>query len=126
MPFYSDGGAELLELGSWHRFPDRGSPAKGGNFILSAHRFNLGNSPGQTKTKSPFYNLHKLTVRDGIRVFFDGTWYDYVVTKLYSVNPNATEIEEPSPEAKLTLYTCTLKGSADGRLVVEATREKNE
>jgi sortase A len=123
VPFYSNGGAELLEKGSWWRFPDRGNPEKGGNFILSAHRFTLGNSPGQTKTKSPFYNLHKLNEGDTIRVHFKNKWYDYKVTRLYSVQPNATEIEEPSNTPKLTLYTCTLKGSADGRMVIEATQQ---
>lgn len=120
VPFFSKGGRELLEKGSWWRFPERGDPQKGGNFILSAHRFTLGNSPGQTKAKSPFYNLNKLREGDAIRIYFKDKWYDYRVTKLYSVTPDAAEIEQPSTTPKLTLYTCSLKGSADGRLVVEA------
>ncbi len=123
VPFFAGTSPALLEKGVWHRYAERGDPKKGGNFILSAHRFTLGNSPSQTKTKSPFYNINKLAIGDQIRVFFHGTWYDYAITKMYDVKPNATEIEAPSDEAKLTLYTCTLKGSADGRTVVEARLE---
>ncbi len=123
VPFFAGTSPALLEKGVWHRYAERGDPEKGGNFILSAHRFTLGNSPGQTKTKSPFYNINKLAIGDQIRVFFHGRWYDYTTTKMYDVKPNATEVEAPSDEAKLTLYSCTLKGSADGRTVVEARLE---
>ena len=123
VPFFAGTSPALLEKGAWHRYADRGNPQKGGNFILSAHRFTLGNSPGQTKTKSPFYNIHKLELGDEIRVFFQGNWYNYRITKKYDVKPDAVDIETPSHEAKLTLYSCTLKGSADGRTVVEARLE---
>ncbi|MDQ5944008.1 MAG: hypothetical protein QG658_74, partial [Patescibacteria group bacterium] len=56
VPFYT-GGAEALEKGAWHRFPDRGDPEKGGNFILSAHRFRIAGDPILTREQSPFYNL---------------------------------------------------------------------
>lgn len=121
VPFYSRGGAELLDKGAWHRFPDRGDPIRGGNFILSAHRFSLGLTPQGTVEKSPFYNLHKLDPGDNLRIYFSGKWYDYTVRRMYSVKPSAVEIEAPSETAKLTLYTCSLSGAADGRLVVEAT-----
>ena len=29
-----EGDAAVLDKGTWHRFPDRGNPEKGGNFIL--------------------------------------------------------------------------------------------
>ncbi len=117
---YFTGGAGELDKGAWHRFPERGNPEKGGNFILSAHRFNIGTTPAETKLRSPFYNLDKLKVDDAMRVYFDGKWYDYKVTKVYSVKPNEIQIEAPSKEAKLTLYSCSLGGSADGRIVIEA------
>lgn len=120
VPFFTGDTSQTLEKGAWWRFPERGSPTNGGNFILSAHRFNLGLTPQGTKARSPFYNLDKLTTDDSIRIFHKGTWYDYKVTNTYSVAPSAVEIEAPSAEPKLTLYSCTLKGSADGRIVVEA------
>jgi sortase A len=120
VPFFVGQDARTLEQGVWHRFPERGDPAKGGNFVLSAHRFNLGLTPQGTRAKSPFYNIDKLAVGDRIHVLFQGKAYEYAVTRLYSVKPSEVSIEAPSDDPKLTLYSCTLKGSADGRAVVEA------
>lgn len=111
------GGAETLEKGAWHRFPERGNPTIGGNFIISAHRFSLGATPGQTRQKSPFYHIDKLVVGDQILVDFQGKRYGYEITEEKSVKPNQVEIEAESEEPKLTLYTCTLKGESDGREV---------
>lgn len=119
VPFY-EGDAGSLDRGAWHRFPDRGNPVDGGNFILSAHRFNIGTTPVETKERSPFYNIDKLKVGDSLRVFYNDHWYDYIITKTYNVKPNAIEIEAPSEDAHLTLYSCSLGGSADGRSVIEA------
>lgn len=120
VPFFGGSSPAALDKGAWHRYPDRGNPVTGGNFILSAHRFNIGLTPAQTANSSPFYHIEKLAVGDKLRVYFDHKWYDYEVSRTYSVPPTAVEIEAPSKTAKLTLYSCTLKGSADGRLVIEA------
>jgi sortase A len=120
VPYFNDNTPATLEKGAWWRFPDRGNPEKGGNFILSAHRFYLGKTPAGTKARSPFYHLDSLNEGDKIRIFYVGKWYEYEVTKRYSVKPDAVEIEGESVEPKLTLYTCTLQGSADGRVVIEA------
>lgn len=120
VPYFSDNTPATLERGVWWRFPDRGNPVKGGNFILSAHRFFLGKTPAGTRARSPFYKLDKLEPGDGIRVFYEKKWYDYTVTKKYAVKPEATQVEDISVNPKLTLYTCSLKGSADGRVVIEA------
>ncbi|MCC7543474.1 class E sortase [bacterium] len=119
VPLY-EGGEDSLDKGVWHRWPERGNPEKGGNFILSAHRFKIGVTPVQTIINSPFYNVDKLRIGDTIRVFWDDEWYTYKISKTYTVLPNAIGIEAPSEEAKLTLYTCSLGGSADGRVVIEA------
>lgn len=120
VPYFGDDTPATLEKGAWWRFPDRGNPEKGGNFILSAHRFFLGKTPEGTRARSPFYKLDKLEEGDKMRVFYEGKWYEYEVTRKYSVQPDATQIEDVSAEPKLTLYTCSLKGSADGRVVIEA------
>jgi len=111
-----------LESGAWHRFPERGNPEIGGNFILSAHRFELGWSPQQTRQKSPFYNINRINQGDTIYIDFKAKRYTYEVKRRYQVSPDALSIEAPSTEAKLTLYSysCTLKGSQDGRDVIEA------
>ena len=111
------GGPEALDKGAWHRFPDRGDPEQGGNFIVSAHRFSLGATPGQTRQKSPFYHIEKLAIGDQIIVDFEGKRYGYEITEHSAVKPTQVEIEAESDKPKLTLYTCTLKGESDGREV---------
>lgn len=110
----------VLDKGAWHRKPQNGNPEKGGNFVLSAHRFEMGLTPQQTRTKSPFYNIDKLQVGDKIYVDYNKKRYTYEVTRKYSVDRFAVTIEAPSEEAKMTLYSCDLRGEAAGREVVEA------
>lgn len=118
------GGAEAMHAGNaWHRFPERGDPVKGGNFIVSAHRWIRGNTPQETIKQSPFYNTDRLSVGDSIVVDFEGQRYKYEIFEIFDIKPDQTEIEDPLPEGEepyMTLYTCTLKGSADGRVVVRA------
>lgn len=66
------------------------------------------------------YNIDDLEIGDELIVLWEKKEYKYKVTKLYKVEPDAVDIETPSDEAKLTLYTCTLNESSDGRVVVEA------
>ncbi len=120
IPIVEGNDESILEKGAWHRFPERGDPISGGNFILSAHRFNLGFTPSGTRKKSPFYNLDKLSIGDEFFVYFKKDLYKYSVKQIHTVAPSQLEIENASEEAKMTLYTCTLKGESDGRLVVEA------
>ncbi|HSX43734.1 MAG TPA: sortase [Candidatus Saccharimonadales bacterium] len=115
------GGAEALHKGAWHRFPDRGDPEKGGNFIISGHRFVMSYSPIKTMNESYFYNVSKVKEGDKVVVHWHGKKYEYQVTKKYTVKPQQTDIEDPSSDAKLTIYTCTLGGTYDGRVVLEAT-----
>lgn len=117
---YLTGGPKMLDENAWHRYPERGDPAKGGNFILSGHRFQLGFTPGATKRRSPFYHIHKLEPGDKLYVDFEGKRYEYEVGRRFVVKPYQTEIEAPSETPKLTLYTCTFKGEHDGREVIEA------
>lgn len=111
---------QVLERGAWHRHPENGNPSGGGNFVLSAHRFTLGWTPQQTRLESPFYNIDKLEGGDKIYVDWDGKRYEYEVARRYSVARTATEIENRTTEAKMTLYSCDLKGEMAGREVIEA------
>jgi sortase A len=117
---YKSGDQRVLRDALWHRYPERGTPEQGGNFILAGHRFEIGFTPGQTKQRSPLYHIGKIEVGDYIYADFKGKRYQYEVTRKYRVQPNQTEIEQGSETAKMTLYTCTLKGEADGREVLEA------
>lgn len=115
------GDSELaLERGAWHRNPHNGDPVNGGNFVLSAHRFLLGVTPSETRAKSPFYHIDKLKLDDELYVDYGGKRYVYKVNKKYQVPADATQIEAPSEEDKLTLYSCNLRGPEAGREVIEA------
>lgn len=114
-----EGNKENLDKGVWHRFPERGNPEMGGNFVLTGHRFKFAPTPVMVKEASVFYNVDKLVIGDEIIVHWNGRKYVYKIQKLYRVNPSQTEIENVG-EAHMTLYTCTLAGSYDGREVVEA------
>ncbi len=116
---YGEGKA-ALDTGAEWRFPDRGNPETGGNFIIAAHRFSLAATPQATVVKSPFYHIDKLAKGDQIIVDYDGKRFGYKVDKIYDVKPTQTEIEAPSETARLTLYTCSLGGASDGRVVIEA------
>ena len=117
---YATGSETVMEKGAWWRRPDNGNPADGGNFVLSAHRFIMGLTPQQTLRKSPFYNIDKLKTGDELVVDYDGKRYTYEISKIFSVTPDAIEIENRTNEPQLTLYSCALGGSADGREVIVA------
>lgn len=114
------GDQSVLNKGAWHRFPELGDPDRGGNFIVSGHRFVFSRTPQHTKELSYFYNIDKLVVGDEILVDWQQKRHRYVVSQIFTVAPTQTDIEAPSDTTKLTLYTCTLGGSADGRVVIIA------
>lgn len=116
----NEGTAAVLQKGAWHRKPENGNPERGGNFILSAHRFELGFTPQHTRAKSPFYHIDKLQAGDKIFVDYNQKRYVYEVTRKYKVDRNAVQIEAPSAEPKMTIYSCDLRGEAAGREVIEA------
>lgn len=115
-----EGGEEQLENGAWHRFPQRGNPEIGGNFILSGHSFVWAYTPWQVSQKSYFYNLKDVKVGDEVVVRWNSKDFIYKVEKVFSINPSQTSIEDRSDTPIMTIYTCTEGGSADGRVVVIA------
>lgn len=115
-----EGGVEVLENGAWHQYPERGNPQTGGNFILAAHSFLWGYTPSHIMNKSFFYNLEDVKVGDQITVHWNKQAYTYTATEKFQIKPNDPAILEASGGAKLTMYTCTEAGSADGRVVVIA------
>ncbi|PID31283.1 sortase [Candidatus Saccharibacteria bacterium] len=113
-------GAEdsSLETGALWRYPDRGSPEQGGNFILAAHRFTLAPTPQQTALRSPFYHIDKVQVGDNVVVDFNGKRYGYEINEIKTVQPSQVEVEAPSDTAKITLYSCGLDGAEGDRIVL--------
>ena len=80
----------------------------------------MGWTPMQTARKSPLYRIDKLVVGDSIIVDYQHKRYTYRITKISRTPPTNTAIEARTDRPRLTLYTCTLGGSSDGREVIIA------
>ena len=99
----------------WRR-PQGSFPDMESNTVLVAHRYaTIGGNRAST-----FYNLPKLVVGDRIYVTWEGSVYVYEVQETMTVEPTAIEVEEPTDETMLTLYTCTPLWTATHRFVVRA------
>jgi sortase A len=103
----------LLYHGIW-RWPGSSTPDKGGNTVFLSHRFSY------TGPRGAFYYLNKLKVGDTIGVVWNGKTYTYSVVSSQTVPPNDTAIEDNTPEAEVTLFTCTPLWHPVDRLVVVA------
>lgn len=105
--------AQTLNLGVWRR-PRSSSPVKGGNTVLTGHRYQ------RVFGSNTFYLLNKLQVDDQFLVFWDGVEYDYRITEISIVDPSHVEIEQQTSEPIITLYTCTPLWTAKDRIVIKA------
>lgn len=112
-PIVEGNSSEALERGVWHR-PKTGTPDIGGNTVLVGHRF-LYTSGAHT-----LYHLDKVKVGDELQVFWLGQRYAYIVDAILVASPTAVEIEQPTSQPTLTIYTCTPLFTVDKRLVVRA------
>lgn len=99
--------------GIW-RLPSSSTPDQGGNTVLIGHRFLYSHN------QAVFYNLDKMQVGDKLAVFWNEQKYVYQVSEVKTVSPEQTDIEAPTEDARLTLYTCTPLWTSKDRLVVVA------
>lgn len=104
----------VLARGAWRR-PNTGTPDKGGNVVITGHRFQY--LPPNNKT---FYNLNKLSESSKIFIYWEGERYIYKVYETFIVEPYEIDIENHLEGNILTLYTCHPLWTADKRLVVRA------
>ncbi len=104
---------ELL-VQAW-RLPFSATPDKGGNTVIAGHRFSY------TGPRGVFYYLNKLSPGDDIGYWYRGTLYRYRVVSSRIVPPTEVSVQEPTPDTRLTLYTCTPLWNPTHRLVVVAT-----
>ncbi len=104
--------AAALSKGIWRR-PKTSNPDQGGNTVIVGHRFTY-NDP------AVFYHLDKIQTGDEIVLYWDKAIYVYEVTRVFVVPASAVEIEAPTDQPLLTLYTCTPIWTAKDRLVVQA------
>lgn len=103
----------LLNKGAWH-LPYTSTPDKGGNTVIIGHRFSY------TGPRGIFYYMNKLTVGNEIGLQWGDKMYRYTVESTRTVPASAIEVEAPTTDARLTLYTCTPLWNPVNRLVVVA------
>lgn len=104
---------KTADKGLWH-LPWTSTPDQGGNTVIAGHRFLY------VRTPDTFYNLDKMQVGDDIAIYWNNQRYTYKVSEVKVVNPNEKEVEAPTGDNRLTLYTCTPLWTAKNRLVVVA------
>ncbi|MDQ3064682.1 MAG: sortase [bacterium] len=107
-----EGGAESLHKGVVRR-GNTSTPDKGSNTVLVGHRFTYDGN-------GVFYHLDKVKVGDPVTVHWQGKSYKYEVSEIEVVKATAIEIENPTDNDLLTIYTCTPLWSAKDRLVIKA------
>lgn len=105
--------------GIW-RLPYTSTPDKGGNTVLIGHRFLYSRNP------AVFYNLDKIKVGDQVGIYWNNIKYRYQVSEVKVVSPHQSDIEAPTEDSRLTLYTCTPLWTSKNRLVVVAQRIEGE
>ena len=102
----------IKDGGTWRR-PKSSDPTRGGNTVIVGHRF-YGNNV------STFYHLDKVLSGQKLAVYWQGVEYMYEVVETKVVEADQVQIESPTADARLTLYTCTPIWTAKQRLVVIA------
>jgi LPXTG-site transpeptidase (sortase) family protein len=109
-----------LSKGSW-LVPDTSTPDKGGNTVITGHRFKY--LPPNNLT---FYLLDKLAPGDIISVIWHESDYYYRVRETKIVDDSELAIQAPSKKPILTLFTCHPIYSTEQRLVVAAELMEEE
>lgn len=104
-----------LNKGAW-RIPGTGKPGVS-NMVIAGHRMSYGFSADEIRSKLSFYHLDKLLEGEYVLIYWEGKEYPYIVTETKIVEPTQLEIEAPTKEHILTLYTCTPMGTSKQRLV---------
>lgn len=109
---YTDGSLASLNKGpGWRN--KTAKPTSGGNTVIVGHRFTYSGA-------SVFYHLNKVKVGEVVALFWEGKEFNYKVREIKVVSATAIEIESPTKNDQLTLYTCTPIWSAKDRLVIIA------
>jgi len=109
-----------LSQGAW-RDPESSTPDKGGNTVITGHRFKY--LPPNNLT---FFLFDKLTSDDIISVIWQKKNYFYKIKETKIVKPEDLSILEPTASSTLTLYTCDPIYSQENRLVIIAELITND
>lgn len=111
-PIHEGQGLDTVDKGVWRR-PQTSTPDKGSNTVLVGHRFVY-------QSAGVFYHLDKLKKDDKITIYWQGEAYEYQVLSTFIASPEQVEVEAPSSEPTLTLYTCAPLLTAENRLIIKA------
>lgn len=95
--FVVDGAWEVADYAAGY-LHGTGLPGEKGNTVLAGHAGLRG---------GVFRDLGSLTAGDDIYIDAAGWRYHYRVRESFSVAPTQTEVLDPTPNATLTLMTCT-------------------
>jgi len=101
-----------LSQGAW-LVPDTSTPDKGGNTVITGHRFKY--LPPHNLT---FYLFHKLEAGDLVSIIWKERDYLYRIKEVQIVDATEVSILEPTDEPTLTMFTCHPIYSTEERLVV--------
>ncbi len=112
-PIYEGKYINVIKDGGTWRRPNGTTPDIDGNTIIVGHRF-------YGKNTSTFYNLDKVVAGEKLAVYWEGKEILYEVKEVKVVDATAIEIEEPTKEKQLTIYTCHPLWTAKQRLVLIA------
>ncbi len=109
-PILTGESEQTVNRGVWMR-PHASTPDKGSNTVLVGHRYSYHGH-------NVFYDLDKMKVGDKFLIYWQGKEYNYEVIEIKTVTPDKVEVEGPTSEPRLTMYTCTPIWTAKYRLVV--------
>ena len=101
-----------LSKGSW-RVPNSSTPDKGGNTVITGHRFKY--LPPNNLT---FYHFDKLEEGDIFSIIWEKKYYYYRIKEVKIVSKTELSILEPTKEPIVTLFTCHPIYSTEKRLVI--------
>lgn len=108
---------KALYAGAWH-IPKTSTPDKGGNTVLSGHRFQYLSGPNTLML------LNEMKPGDPIIVYWQGEEYDYRVEEIKIISKTQVEILKNTEDDRLTIFTCNppYRYNAEERLVVFAKK----
>ena len=104
--------AAALSKGAWH-IPLTSDPEKGGNMVLSGHRFRF-----RPPNNTTFYLLNEIARGDKFIIYWKGKEYDYEVSETKVIQPTQIEILNNTENPQVTIFTCTPLFTTKQRLVV--------
>jgi sortase A len=97
-----------LDHGPGH-WPGTAMPGKFGNVVIAGHR---------VSHDRPFRNLDQLVAGDDVFMTTGDGRFDYKVTGIEIVTPDAVWIADQTPDYTATLFACNPPGSTRERIVV--------